>query len=195
MKRVLLLLTLLVAPALAKDNTLIVPGKSVGPITARATRADLVRLFGATNLKNATLSEAEGETVAGSILFDRDPKRRMEVTWTKDKRVASLKFYGKTSLWHTAEGVTLGTSLARLEQLNGKPFKFSGFGWDYGGQILDWQGGKLGRALKNVWPTLDPGAEDDSNEVVGDGAFFSDAVLKKNMHITVAVMRVQLNPD
>lgn len=197
MKRFLFLLAVpaLAVPALAKENTLIVPGKSVGPITSRSTRADLVKLFGAANVKNATLYEAEGETVPGSILFDKDPKRRLEVIWTKDKHIQFLKFYGASSVWHTAEGISLGTSLARLESLNGKAFKFSGFGWDYGGQVLDWQGGKLQTALKNIWPTLDPGPNDDYTGVTGDGEFFSNDVLKKKMHITIAQLRVQLNEE
>lgn len=195
MKRILLLLLVLALPALAKENTLIVPGKSVGPITANSTRADLVRLFGAANLKDGTLYEAEGEEVPGSVLFPKDPQRRLEILWTKRKRVATLKFYGQRSVWHTAEGITLGTSLAQLEKLNGKPFKFSGFGWDYGGQILDWQGGKLKTVLKDVWTDLDAGPQDNTTGVSGDSEFFSDKVLKKGLHIHVAQIRVVLSSE
>jgi hypothetical protein len=48
--------------ALAKENTLIVPGKSVGPIGLSSTRADLIRLFGAANLKDGMLAKAEGSS-------------------------------------------------------------------------------------------------------------------------------------
>ncbi|MFN8612904.1 MAG: hypothetical protein U0931_35525 [Vulcanimicrobiota bacterium] len=195
MKRILLLLLVLALPALAKENTLIVPGKSVGPITASSTRADLIRPFGAANLKEGMLSEAEGQEVAGSILFPKDERRRLEIIWSKTKRIASLKFYGQRSVWHTAQGITLGTTLAELEKLNGKPFKFSGFGWDYGGQIVDWQGGKLQSALKDVWPTLDPGAQDNSTEFSGDREFLSSKALEKKLHIRVVQLRVQLNSE
>jgi len=193
MKRTLLCLLFLCGPALAKENTLIMPGKSVGPITPRSTRADLVKAFGAANVKNATIYLSEGETVPGTVVFDKDPKRRLEITWTKKKLVGDVKIVGSSSLWHTAEGITLGTTLAELQRLNGKPFKFSGFDWDYGGLIQGWQGGKLETSLKGVWPSLNPGPKDNTSEISGDREFSSDDVLKKNFHITVCQLRMELN--
>ncbi len=55
-----LCLLLLCSPVIAKENTLLVPGKSVGPITARSTRADLVQFFGAANVKAASIYPGEG---------------------------------------------------------------------------------------------------------------------------------------
>ena len=193
MKRIFLLLLLVTASALAKDKTLIVPGQSVGPITPRTTRADLVQYFGAGNLKNTAIYRGEGESVKGTVVFDKDPKRRMEITWTASKRVGDITISGKSSLWHTAEGITLGTTLAELQRLNGKPFKFSGFDWDYGGLIQDWQGGKLETGLKNIWPTLVYASGDDTSEVSGDQEFTSNAVLQKKLHITVGRLRIELN--
>ena len=40
--------------------------------------------------------------------------------------------------------MTLGTRLGRLTQLNGRPFTLSGFGWDYAGTVISWNGGRLG---------------------------------------------------
>ena len=193
MKRIFLCL-LLAGSALAKEpNTLIVAGQSVGPITARFTRADLVKTFGAANVKNASIYRGEGESVPGTVVFDKDPKRRMEITWTKAKKVGDITISGQSSVWHTAEGITLGTTLAELQRLNGKPFKFSGFDWDYGGLIQSWEGGKLETSLKKIWPTLAPGPKDSSEGVSGDGEFLSDAVLQKKLHITVDQLRMELN--
>jgi hypothetical protein len=33
--------------------------------------------------------------------------------------------------------------IAALEKLNGKPFSFSGFDWDLGGWVTNWNGGQL----------------------------------------------------
>ncbi len=193
MKRIFLCLLLVSGAALAKDNTLIVPGQSVGPITPRFTRNDLVKTFGAANVKNASVYRGEGQSVPGTIVFDKDPKRRMEITWTAAKKVGDITISGQSSVWHTAEGISLGTTLAELQRLNGKPFKFSGFDWDYGGLIQSWQGGKLETGLKKIWPTLVPGPKDSSEGVSGDGEFSSDAVLQKNLHITVGQLRMELN--
>lgn len=195
MKRFLLILLLLPWPA-AADNTLVVPGKSVGPITPQYKRADLVKAFGAANVKDAKIPVGEGETTPGVVVFPKDPKRRLEITWVKSKRVGDIRFTGQSSLWHTADGITLGTTLAQLQELNGVPFKFSGFGWDYGGTVLSWEKGKLEKSLKNVWLTLDPSAEaSDYQGVIGDGSFLSSDVLKKSLPIAVWQIRVELNRD
>jgi hypothetical protein len=43
--------------------------------------------------------------------------------------------------------VSLGTSLRDLERTNGRPFVLTGFGWDYGGGVVDWRGGALAGLL------------------------------------------------
>lgn len=195
MKRLVLLLLILPWPALAKENTLVVPGQSVGPITAKTTRADLVKAFGAANVKDARIHLGEGETTPGVIVYPKDPKRRLEITWVKSRRVGDIRFSGRSSVWHTADGITLGTTLAQLQKLNGVPFKFTGFGWDYGGTVLSWEKGKLETSLKDVWLTLDPISEGPYEGVTGDGEFLSSDVLKKNYPIAVGQVRVELNRD
>lgn len=38
--------------------------------------------------------------------------------------------------WRSKEGLRVGASVAELERLNNGPFKFYGFGFDYGGQVF-----------------------------------------------------------
>jgi hypothetical protein len=61
-----------------------------------------------------------------------------------------------------------------VEQLNGRPFKLWGFGWDYGGWISDWNGGAFQPAdgcMTRV--RFEPGAENVNAQ--GDGEFQSDS--------------------
>src|ERR1035438_8018997 len=51
--------------------------------------------------------------------------------------------------WHTSDGITFGTTLQRLEQLNGRPFVLAGFGWDYSGTVLNWNSGGLNNKLQS----------------------------------------------
>jgi hypothetical protein len=50
---------------------------------------------------------------------------------------------GAKSIWARADGVRLGLTSTELQAKNGRPFKFLGFEWDYGGAISDWRGGTL----------------------------------------------------
>jgi hypothetical protein len=192
--------TLATLPALAKDNYLIKPGKAVGDIGSKTTKAQLRNIFGAANVKDATLTRAEGEQVPGTIIYANDSKRRIELTWTKKAVVQDVQIRGTTSLWHTAEGITLGTSLAQLEKLNGKPFKFSGFGWDGGDQILNWENGKLAVPLQGIWSALDMSrsplpSEADQRALSGDRELNSSDVLKRKLNIYVCLITVKLNPE
>ncbi len=48
-----------------------------------------------------------------------------------------------TCRWHTSSGITLGVRLSKLEMLNGRAFMIAGFGWDYGGNVISWNSGRL----------------------------------------------------
>jgi hypothetical protein len=45
--------------------------------------------------------------------------------------------------WHLPKPFALIMTLGQLQKLNGRPFLFNGFGWDYGGLVTSWDGGRL----------------------------------------------------
>src|SRR5207302_3737363 len=63
--------------------------------------------------------------------------------WKDQPGPASLRVRGARSQWAIAPGISLGTSLAEIERVNGGPFALTGFAWDYSGTIVGWQGGRL----------------------------------------------------
>lgn len=123
-----------------------------GLLRARYGIEELRTLFGAANVEEATLAGAEGEENQGALLFDKEPERRAQVFLLEDgpkKRLSSVLVRGEKSDWQAA-GVRLGMSLGELVRLNGAPISYSGFDWDYGGTILDWHQGHLGKALQQA---------------------------------------------
>ena len=76
-------------------------------------------------------------------------------------------------------GVRMGTTLAELVARNGAPIDFSGFGWDYGGAVAGFNGGKL-EPQHAGWPRtsfrLAPrtGLPEDMKMPTGDTTFSSD---------------------
>jgi hypothetical protein len=89
--------------------------------------------------------DGPGKTkLAASILFPKDPARRLEILWQNETtrtgtRVIAIN--GRSG-WTGPRGVRLGLQVAALEKINGKPFKLTGFGGD-GSSIADWQGGAM----------------------------------------------------
>jgi hypothetical protein len=124
---------------------LIVPGDRVGPITATTSERALERLFGAENIESADVHLGEGFTAPGTAVFPDDALRRIEVVWRDEARSAVKEIWltGKSSVWRTHEGLSLGSTLKEIERLNGYPFRLAGFAFDYGGTIVDCGRGRL----------------------------------------------------
>ena len=146
------------ASAAPTNDWTIVPGKRVGPITALTTRADLTTIFGLKNVidEDVTLSDEGSEP--GTIVFKDQADASLTITWNDDRPdprieviVFCLALSGLPSKcrWHTAEGITFGTTLKHLQALNGGNFAILGFGWDYGGTVTSWQGGRLDKLKTN----------------------------------------------
>ena len=152
-----------------------------GPITRQSDEAELRRIFGDANVKQERIQIGEGETLPGTVLFPADSTRQLMILWsdTVGRRVPSrLILRGDSSRWSLKPGITLGTTLERLEQLNGRPFTLAGFGWDYSGVVLDWRGGDLATSVRNAKVYLSPPPSKYStpaySRVLGDKDYASD---------------------
>ena len=111
-----------------------------------SSHVKLAQMVGATNIDYGEVSGAGGGALNASILYGKDPKRRLEVLWQNEaaRSDTSLIVITGQSQWHGPKGLRLGLALPALEKLNGKPFKLSGFDQPDGSAALDWQGGALG---------------------------------------------------
>ncbi len=155
------------SPALtqAPDQWLVVPNRSVGPITPQTTPPDLIRIFGAGNAKEKMVGPGgDAEPDLATVVNGQSPETSLVIFWDKlDKTghhpdaAAHPSFVSlckannlpaKECKWHLAGGIAVGTSLRELEKLNGGGFTLAGFGWDSEGVVPDWQGGTLDSLLK-----------------------------------------------
>lgn len=177
-------------PALLKDRYAL-----PGPITADTEPAGLRRIYGAANVRESDVPGAEGETVHGVILFPDDPERRAYVYYQDEVKLTGLsmvRVMDKGSRWHGVQGVHVGMPLAELARRNGGPFLFSGFDWDYGGQVTDWLGGKLAPARDGATLRValahggQPSGVPTSKLPIGDGSFRSDLPQLAKMQVTVS---------
>ena len=125
-----------------KDNT-VVPGQRVGLIKPGMTLKDVGRAYGQQNLKLQKIPGAEGQEMDGAKLFP-GTDRELVITWDPENKqspvVFDISIVGKA--WKFDNGLRVGMTVEEVEKVNGKAFKISGFGWDYGG-YAKFEGGKL----------------------------------------------------
>jgi hypothetical protein len=121
--------------------------------------------------KNITFTDVDadgGAKVQATVLFPKDPKRRLEVWWSNPaaRSETHLIVIGGQSTWIAPGGMHLGLTLAQLEKLNQKPFKLKGFNKDNVAAVSGWDGGALtdlpGGCISGVSLRADPKASADA---------------------------------
>jgi len=146
------------------DQWLVVPGKSVGLVTAKTTPAKLRLIFPEGRVKDDMVSSGgDAEPEQATVINGDDPETALTIFWDKAAETGPHPAekahprgvnlcYGsgptpKTCKWHLANKISIGTSLQELEELNGKAFQLAGFQWDYSGTVVNWMGGALDSEL------------------------------------------------
>lgn len=128
----------------------IVPGTRVGPITAAITPDDLRRVFPRDSVQDEEIELDEGMLQPATLVYKKNSSETLAISWNGKGSQAHPKqifvcFGRRRGLcrWEVFGGIKIGTRLSELEKMNGKPFTVSGFGWNYGGNVLSWEDGKL----------------------------------------------------
>jgi hypothetical protein len=132
----------------ARAATAVPAGQTVacnGSFAKDSSHEKLATAFGAKNVAWDDVDGPGGARLKASVLFPNDPRRRLEVVWTKpetrtDMRVIAIN---GQSTWTAPKGLKLGMTLAAVEKLNGKPFRLTGFDKDTGGTVQSWDAGAL----------------------------------------------------
>lgn len=155
-----------------------------GGIPANSTAASLAKTYGAANVVTQSVAGAEGAEVKTTVIFPKDKSKRLIVFWKDesarkgiDSLIVRRDDKANPTNWEIA-GLTLASTLADIEKANGKSFQLSGFGWDYGGFVNEWNGGKLEKLAGGcrLILRLEPGKDanpDATDKVSGDARFTS----------------------
>lgn len=146
MQRAMLIALLLAGVAFSQDG-MIRPGDGIGPVRRSMIRGDIDKAVPAEAIFDGHTADWPSTT-----LWDNEPARRITIFWGPNGSIFKMTVAGRPpTVWKTKEGITLGTTLKELEQLNGKPFTFYAFTGKRWGQVSDWgEGGQLKKSLPGV---------------------------------------------
>lgn len=189
-------------------DRVVVPGERVGMVTGQTSEDSIRQLLEGDQLIRSEIEVGEGFCYPGTVLFP-GTQQRMEVTWQDDARLspAIVRIDARGAPWQTAGGIRVGSTLRELEEANGGPFLFLGFGWDYGGRVSDWMGGAMTPPEVDGRPGLVVVLEADSlgafmerndpaaQGLAGDHEISSERPGLESLGIHVAGMEVALGPE
>lgn len=163
-----------------------------GAFAKDSSHLKLAEVFEAQNITYGEVDGPEGTKLMASVLYPKDPKRRLEVLWQNEATRSDLSVISINgqSTWIAPKGLKLGVPLVTLERLNGRPFKLAGFDWDYGGAVRDWMGGALsilpGGCNMGMKLAPDPNTSAEArSQVSGDKQFMSSDPLMRAANPTV----------
>ncbi len=119
----------------------------------------LEKKFGKENVvKKAVVQSGEGTFEATKVFSNTE--KEVEIYW-KDgqefKQIQDVVVKSQVSKdgqinvkspWESKLGLRLGMKMSEVVAMNAKTFTITGLGWDLGGNVVSWEGGKL--ANKNV---------------------------------------------
>jgi hypothetical protein len=116
-----------------------------GVFARDSSHSKLVAAFQPRNVAFTQVDGPSGAAIMATVLFAKNPKRRLEVWWTNQagRSDTHLIVINGASNWSAPGQLRLGLTLSQLEQINGKPFKLSGFDKNNVAALTNWNGGEL----------------------------------------------------
>jgi hypothetical protein len=155
-----------------------------GAFAKDSSHLKLATAYKPENIVFTEVDASEGKKLMATVLFPKDPKRRLEVWWENETSRSGtyLIVINGQSTWSAPKGLKLGLQIAQLERLNGKPFKLKGFGSGSDASVSDWQGGALesiaGGCKVGVSMRADPKAPPNAVEQAASELASTDAAVK-----------------
>lgn len=175
-------------------DPIIIPGRSVGPVTANTSHNDLVKIFESARLSDIEAPMGEGFAQPGTRV-ELGESRSFTIIWANADRTQVAEVRDIGSDWRTPEGIQPGLSIEELEAILG-PFQLSGFTWDYGGTVR-LEGTTLDNYDSQLIVRLQPTPEDTRQtqamkDVLGDELLDSDHKSFDQIHPVVDEIIVSL---
>lgn len=180
------------ASAAEKDNFVIVPGQTFGPIKKGATLAVLERIYGKANIRVRTVQPPHGDMPKqrAAVIFPGTPNEAVALLSERGNRVEGVVIEKRGGTWHTKEGLKVGLGLGEMERLHGGPFAITGFGRDGGGAVDRTPAKAPARDLFVRFTAASQKPSSDADEAVlnAEKGFRSDHAAARRAGLTVSVI-------
>jgi len=167
-----------------------------GSITRNTNFEDLQMIYGEQNVRDERICGPECIDSLDVTQVYPGSRKAFTVYWKEKqyhKKIELIECYTEEAPYRTASDIGIGTSLQYLLELNGQKITFYGFGWDYGGSIGSFNGGKLEKS--NLHYTLDMMYDTAINSIMGDAEFNTDMPEVKKHIGKIFVNKIVLSFD
>lgn len=151
---------------------------------------ELKQSFGADNVSRGRKHYQESsETYIVTKLF-AGSNDEITITWNDTLNVSgilSIICSTKEGKWKTKQGLYVGMPMNEAVAINEAPLTFSGFGWDFGGNVYGYNDGKIKDVRLELFLPVDG---EEFNGLWGDVELKTDMENVKNAPIHVSQIRI-----
>lgn len=182
------------APAAAQDaaDRSFEAGRVGAIVKGKTGPQDLAKIYGTDKVQFTTIHAPGGGQQDPGAFIHAETADALELIFSEDsKKIEAATIIGKN--WASKDGLKIGVNLAALERINGGPFKFYGFGFDYGGQVI-----AEGPALKGLVifvKLVDNAGGKATDHFAGEKEFSSRDPALRGSDLEVVLITVSLGAD
>lgn len=182
------------------DARYVVTEHSFGLVPLDADYETLIRTYGKERVTDEKMYRApDTDEMVTKTIINKDKIDEIVIQWDDSlfhKKILAIEAYKENHPYKTADGVHYGTTLAELVKINGAKISFSGFGWDFGGLLNDFHGGKLQHkeGKPNISFDLDLKLTQQYDEILGDQIIDTDMPKAKKYLDNIVVKKIELMP-
>lgn len=147
---------------------------------------DITKAYGPEKCQPWSVPVGEGEVVAGTRVLGGS-KNEFLIEWKRSGTPERITIASPGTDWKTPGGISIGSTIERVEKANGVPFMLTGFEWDYPGRTVSWKGGHLPAELQMDFEYSHSLSQELMKQIpVGDGSFSSDLPVLKSIGLKVS---------
>ncbi|MBU2706012.1 hypothetical protein KCM76_08455 [Zooshikella marina] len=173
----------------ADDDCLIIPGQQVGSIKLNDSLSSVRKHIGKHNMLVEEIPLDEDTHLKHVTVYPENEEKQLVLQLDENERVEAIIIDRVTEdevpCYHNKEGIVIGLTLRDIEKMNGKPFKLTGFDWDFQGTVSSWEDGHLENVMRGLAVRLLPDADDKYSEIVGEEIFMSSHPEMQQVNPTV----------
>lgn len=174
-----------------QNNINLDPSKTLDSVLALSNVQSLEKSLGKQNLMFVdSVVYNSAKNVAG-YFYNKGKIDQLIITLdTHGQNLKSVIANTPNSPWHS-QGIGIGTNLKTIQAINKKPFVMAGFGWQYGGTILSWEGGNLKDKKLDI--IFESPSQNQAKEIAGATDYFSSHEALQTLNPKVKYLAVYLN--
>ncbi len=177
-------------------DTLLVTDTSWVFIHKTFNYSDLLVIYSEQNIKDERICGPECIDSIDITKLYPGTKNEAIIYWQDSayhQKIGMIECYSDSAAYHTSSGLKINSGITDLLKLNRQKINFYGFGWDYGGNIISFNGGALEKSPIQFGLDMKYDETYTDTQLLGDIELNTDMPAVKKMTDKIIIRSISLS--